>query len=82
MSTGYKNLNFLLLYLEDTLLVPSGYHNKKFLKSLLQQFLCQVKPSGYGIPKITSPRPWGPAYFGNASTLGLAKPYTLIMYMV
>jgi hypothetical protein len=59
MSTGCKNLNFLLLYLEDTRLVPPGYHNKKFLKNLLQQFLCQVNPSGYGIPKIISPRPWG-----------------------
>jgi hypothetical protein len=29
-------------------------------------------------------QPWalGAAYFGNASTLGLAKPFTLKMYMV
>jgi hypothetical protein len=29
--------------------VPIGYHNK--IKSLLQQFSHQVKPSGKGIPK-------------------------------
>jgi hypothetical protein len=44
--------------------------------------LCQVKPSGYGIPKITSLRPWGQLILAMPPPLGLAKPYTLIMYMV
>ncbi len=74
MSTGSKSLNFLLLYLADTRLVPSGYHNKKYPKHLLQQFLCQVNPSGYSIPKITSPCPWGAAYFAMPPPWGLLNP--------
>jgi hypothetical protein len=57
----------------DTQKLLLWYHNFKIKKNILWQFLCQVKPLGMGIPKITSPLPWAlrAIYVGNAPSLGL-----------
>jgi hypothetical protein len=45
----------LLWCLKCIHMVPSGYHSNFYFKKLLWRLFCQVKTSGKGIPKITSP---------------------------